>query len=109
MSNELCQQGLADSIFSHRPRPIDVTRAVFLVLHGVAASRQQDELLKDHLTTLARILDVSRATLAPPDFNTLKEMVFLSPSILNDIMMAPVSSLVLKGEFKLSLTVRFPS
>ena len=109
MSSEICQQGLADSIFSHGARPIDVKRAVFLVLHGIAASRQRDELIKGHLATLARILEVSSVTLASPDLNILKEVVFLNPSILNDIMMAPVSSLVLEGEFKLSLTVWLPS
>lgn len=103
MSKEICQQALAECVFIHGPRPVDVTRAVFRVLHCIATSGQQDESIKDHLAILARILKSSSTALAPSDFNTLKEFVFVSPSILNDLMMAPVSLLVLEGEFKHSL------
>lgn len=103
MSKEICQQALAECVFIHGPRPVDVTRAVFRVLHCIATSGQQDESIKDHLAILARILKSSSTALASSDFNTLKEFVFVSPSILNDLMMAPVSLLVLEGEFKHSL------
>ncbi|KIM48447.1 hypothetical protein M413DRAFT_16355 [Hebeloma cylindrosporum] len=97
LSKEICQQALAESVFSHGPRPVDVTRAVFFLLHGIAASRQQDGSIVDHLAILARILKYSSAVLASSDFNTLKEMVFLNPIIFNDLMMAPVPPLVLEG------------
>ena len=103
ISKEICQQALTESVFFYGPRLVDVTRAVFLVLHGLAASSQQDESINDHLAILARILKASGAALPSSDFKTLKEIVFVSPSILNDLMMAPVPPLVLKGEFKHSL------
>ena len=42
--------------------PDQSTQAVFLVLHGIAVSSQQDDLIKDHLVTLAQILKVSSAS-----------------------------------------------
>lgn len=84
-----------------------MTRAVFHVLHCIAAAGQQDESIKDHLTILAQILKASNAALASSDFNTLKEIVFVDPSILNDLMMTTVPPLALEGEFKYSLNL-FP-
>jgi len=103
MPNEICQKALAESVFIHGPRPVDVTRAVFRVLHSIATSGQQDELIKDHLAILARILKASSTALPSSDFNTLKEILFVNPSILNGLMMAPVPQLVQEGEFKYSL------
>jgi hypothetical protein len=103
MSKEICQQALVERVFFHGHRPVDVTRAVFRVLHCIAASGQQDESIKDHIAILARILKASDAALASSDFNTLKEIVFVNPSILHDLMMTPVPPLVLEGEFKHSL------
>jgi len=103
MSKEICQQTLAESVFFHGSRPVDVTRAVFLVLHRIAACSQQDDSIMNHLAILARILKASRAALALSDFNTLKEIVFVNPNVLNDLMMAPVPPLVLEGEFKCAL------
>ena len=57
----------------------------------------------NHLAILARILKASRAALALSDFNTLKEVVFMNPNVLNDLMMAPVPPVLLEGESKRAL------
>ncbi|KAF8959548.1 ribosome 60S biogenesis N-terminal-domain-containing protein [Flammula alnicola] len=105
--NEHDQIVLSNSVFVQRPTLVDVTRAVYLVMHAVSAARQQDEVLKGHISLLARILKAASAVLSSSDLNTIQEVIFVQPGILKDIMMSPSSSDVLESiELVLESTVK---
>jgi hypothetical protein len=85
------------------PALIDITRAVYLIIHRISAARQEEAALKSHLTLLARSITASKPILSSTELNALKEIVFVQPSALKDLLMAPAPSNVLEG--KLVLTV----
>lgn len=90
-----------DSIFSHAPKLADITRSVYLILHSIASSCQRDDLIKAHISLLALVVQRSRDVLSPDEFSILKDILFVQPGVLKDIMMAPSSPDVLTGNIDL--------
>ncbi|KAF8185167.1 ribosome 60S biogenesis N-terminal-domain-containing protein [Pholiota molesta] len=79
--NEECQIALINSLLMQNPALIDITRAVYLIIHRISAARQEEAALKSHLTLLARSITALKPILSSTDLNALKEIVFVQPRI----------------------------
>lgn len=74
----------------------DLTRAICLVIHGIAGSRQQDAALKAHFTLLAKLFITAKAVLSA-DMAGLTEIIFIQSAVIKDILISPGSAVVLEG------------
>lgn len=98
---ERCQVALAESVFAHGRSLVDVSRVVRLIMHGIAAARQQDHVLHAQLGLLARVVKTGSTLLAQEELEVIKDVVFVQPSALRDIMMTPQSSCVVEGKIRI--------
>ncbi|KAF5309185.1 hypothetical protein D9619_012740 [Psilocybe cf. subviscida] len=94
---ERCQVVLAESVFARGRSLVVVTRAVRFIMHGIAATRQQDGALHAQLSLLARVVKTASTILAQKEFEVIKDIIFVQPSALREIMMAPQSSHIGEG------------
>ncbi len=80
----------------HKPTLHDLTRAIYLVIHGIAGSRQQDKALKALFSLLAKLFIAAKAVLSA-DLTVLKEIIFIQSAVMKDILISPGSAVVLEG------------
>lgn len=99
IKTEACQTTLVESLFLHKPTPYDLTRAICLIIHGIAGARQQDEALKAHFSLLAKLFMTAKAALLM-DLTGLKEMIFVQSGVVKDVLASPTSAKVLEGASK---------
>ena len=88
---------LSDIVFTQTPTLVDLMRVTHLVIHSIAASRQQDEINRAQLTIIASVLQQSKTILPVNSLDSLKELIFVRSGVLRDIMMTSSSSEVLQG------------
>ena len=92
---------LSDVVFTQTPTLVDLMRVTHLVMHSIAASRQQDEIIRAQLTIIASVLQQSKTVLPVNSLDSLKELIFVRSGVLRDIMMTSSSSEVLQGNHNL--------
>ncbi|KJA21610.1 hypothetical protein HYPSUDRAFT_87850 [Hypholoma sublateritium FD-334 SS-4] len=95
IQTEACQTTLVESLFLHKPALYDLSRAICLIIHGIAGARQQDQALNAHFCLLAKLFTAARALLM--DLIGLKEMIFVQSAVVKDILVSPTSARVLEG------------
>ena len=74
---------------------VELTRITHLVMHSIAASRPQDEIIRAQLTIIASVFQKSKTILPINSLDSLKELVFFCSGVFRDIMMTTLSSEVL--------------
>ncbi|KAF8164735.1 ribosome 60S biogenesis N-terminal-domain-containing protein [Crassisporium funariophilum] len=109
VTDETSRTILVQSIFTHTPSLVDVVRVVHLLVHRIAASRKRDDVVKGHLSLLALITKSSNLVLPSADYSTLKEIIFLRPGVLKDVMMSSSSPVSLEGVQLLLAAALVPS
>ena len=92
---------LSDVVFTQTLTLVDLMRVTHLVMHSIAASRQQDEIIRAQLTIIASVLQQSKTVLPVNSLDSLKELIFVRSGVLRDIMMTSSSSEVLQGNHNL--------
>ena len=98
---------LSNTVFSRSPSLVELTQVVRLVVHSIAAARPQDEIIRAQLIIIASILQQSKNVLPVNSIDSLKELVFVRPGVLKDIMMTMPSSEILQGNLNLLLSSPF--
>ena len=99
---------LSNSVFSRTPTLVELTQVLLLVMHSIAASRPRDEVIEAQLFIIASILQQSKAVLPVNSLDSLKELVFVRPGVLKDIMMTMPSSEIFQGNLNTLLSSPFP-
>jgi len=89
------QTMLSDTVFTQTPTLVELTRVVHLVMHTITASRPRDDIVRAQLSIIASIFQHSKNVLPVASLDSLKELVFVHPGVLKDVMMTMSPSEVL--------------
>ena len=102
------QMILLATVFTQTPTLVELTQVVRLIMHAISASRPRDEILRAQLSIIASIFQQSKSILPVASLDSLKELVFVRPGVLKDIMMSMSSKGILQGELTFFVGPPFP-
>src|ERR1700678_2136105 len=88
-------------VFTQTPTLVELMQVVHLVMHAITASRPRDEIVRAQLSIIASIFRQSKSLLPVSSLDSLKELVFVHPGVLKDVMMMSSSSKILQGNLNL--------
>ena len=98
---------LSDMVFTQTPTLVELMQVVHLVMHAITASRPRDEIVRAQLSIIASVFRQSKSVLPVSALDSLKELVFIHPGVLKDVMMTSSSSEILQGNLNLLVSSRF--
>ena len=98
---------LTDIVFTQMPTFVELTQVIHLVMHAIAASRPQDDIVGAQLSIIASIFQQSKGILPVASLDLLKELVFTRAGVVKDIMMGISSREILQGNLHLFLSSLF--
>ena len=102
------QMILLATVFTQTPTLVELTQVVRLIMHAISASRPRDEILRAQLSIIASIFQQSKSILPVASLDSLKELVFVRPGVLKDIMMSMSSKGILQGKLTFFVGPPFP-
>lgn len=88
---------LLDVVFTQTPTLVELTRVTHFVIHSIAASQSQDNIVRAQLSIIASVFQQSKTILPVNSLDSLKEAIFVRSRVLQDIMMTSSSSEILQG------------
>jgi len=78
------QMILLDMVFTQTPTLVELMQVVH---HAITASQPRDEIVRAQLSIIASIFRQSKSLLPVSSLDSLKELVFIHPGVLKDVMM----------------------
>src|ERR1700678_2686464 len=94
-------------VFTQMPTLVELMQVVHLVMHAITASRPRDEIVRAQLSIIASVFRQSKSVLPVSALDSLKELVFIHPGVLKDVMMTSSSSEIFQGNLNLLVSSRF--
>jgi nucleolar pre-ribosomal-associated protein 1 len=91
---------LVEVLYAQPVSPVDIKRALCLVIHRLLASKDDDDVCRAFFVLMSEIMRRSRVTLSLVDSASIREYVFLQTTLI-DILgdMQGFSDVLLEGSF----------
>jgi nucleolar pre-ribosomal-associated protein 1 len=74
---------LVEILYGQPVSPVDIKRALCLVIHRLLASKEDDDVCQPFFLLMGEIMRRSRVTLSPADSAGIREYVFLQTTLLD--------------------------